>query len=54
MIDMTMLLVGAEWKTLGLWTRKLVVYFKQGLMKYPCRSIEDSQSEGNVEWGGYT
>lgn len=47
---MTMLFVGAEWKTFGLWTRKVVGYFKQVLMNYPSRSIEDSQAEGIVEW----
>jgi hypothetical protein len=45
-----MLLVGIQ-KTLGLWTRKAVGHFKQGLMGHTSRSMEDSDVEEHLNCG---
>lgn len=50
LINLTMLFVGGIWKTLGLWTRRVVGGFELGLMYHPSRSMEDS-AEGNLICG---
>lgn len=50
MIDWTMLLFGGIWNTLGLWTRKAVEHYKQGLMGHTLailRGVEDSSAESD-------
>lgn len=45
-----MLLFGGMW-TLGLWIKKPVEFFKQGLMGHTSRSFEDNGDEGDLNCG---
>lgn len=44
-----MMFVGGMWKTLELWTYKMVGGFKWGLMGHPNRSMEDSGDASSVD-----
>lgn len=44
---LTMLFVGRMW-TLGFWIKRVVEYFKWGLMGHTCRNVEDSNAESSV------
>lgn len=46
-----MLFLGGIWKTLELWTRKVVEYCKWGLMGPPSRRLEDNSTECKVNYG---
>jgi len=48
-----MFLLGGVW-IWGLWIRRIVKYFKHGLMDNPSRNIEDSGAEGDLNCGGLT
>lgn len=37
--------------TLGLWIRKVVDHFKQGLIGHPSSIMEDSGTESNIDYG---
>lgn len=39
------------WKTLRLFTRKVLDRSKQGLTNNPCRNLEDSSTNRNVDYG---
>lgn len=42
------------WKTLRLWTRKVVECCKQSLAGHPSKCLEDSSAESNVGYEGLT
>lgn len=46
----SMLFVGGIWKTLGLWTSKVVGHFKQGLIGHTIRSVKES-AKGDLNCG---
>lgn len=39
------------WKTIGLWNRKVVECYKQDLVSHSSRSLEDSTTEKNLDYG---
>lgn len=43
---------GDTWRTLGLWTRKVVECCKQGFVGHTSRSLGDSSAESNMDYGG--
>lgn len=51
MTDLTILFERRMWKTLGLWTRKVVEFYRQCLIGHPSRNLKDSGFESNVCYG---
>ena len=48
---LTTLFFGRMWKIWGLWVRKLVGHFRQGLLGHPNKFMEDSSVESSMECG---